>query len=188
MPILGRLSLFALLASPLLLIACPNGAGITCPTPQLFCGGKCIFASSDPANCGGCGMACPGALACINGSCGCPSGLSNCGDRCVDENVDGDNCGGCGAVCVAGFVCSSGMCEVTCGPNLQQCGNGCIDTQNDPRNCGMCQHACGPFEICCGGACTPTGSNEHCGSCAPCMPGSFCADSGTDMGMICAAG
>ena len=189
MAIAGRASLqLALLGILVLQAGCPNGAGITCPTGQTFCGGKCIYVASDPANCGGCGTVCPGALACIDGSCGCPTGLSNCANVCVDENVDGNNCGSCGAVCVAGFVCSSGTCEVTCGPNLQQCSNSCIDTQNDPHNCGMCQHACGPFEICCGGMCVGTGTNAHCGSCAPCMPGSFCGSTGTDMGMTCIAG
>ena len=32
-------------------------------------------------------LACPGALACINGTCGCPQGLSNCNDVCVDEKA-----------------------------------------------------------------------------------------------------
>jgi len=190
MPIAGRVSLllFALFGLTLFFTGCPNGAGITCPTGQNFCNGSCVFVGSDPANCGVCGKACPGALACINGSCGCPTGLTNCADVCVDENVDGNNCGSCGAACVAGMVCSSGMCEVTCGPNLQQCGNSCIDTQNDPRNCGMCQHACDASSICCSGACVPLGTNDHCGSCAPCMPGNFCVDPGGDMGLFCSPG
>src|SRR5690349_7731860 len=100
----GRLSVLPLVALALVLSGCPNGAGITCPNGQVLCGGQCVFPSSDPANCGGCGMACPGALACINGSCGCPQGLSNCNDVCVDENVDGNNCGACGQTCGPGLV------------------------------------------------------------------------------------
>lgn len=189
MPIAGRASLllFAIVAA-LFFVGCPNGAGITCPTGQNFCNGKCIYVTSDPQNCGGCGMACPGALACINGSCGCPGGLSNCADVCVDENVDGNNCGSCGAACVAGFVCSSGTCEVTCGANLQQCSQSCIDTQNDPRNCGMCQHACDTNQICCAGQCVLDDTRDHCGSCAPCLATEFCFNAGGDMGLICSAG
>jgi hypothetical protein len=190
MPIPGRVSLLlSAIGAVLLFVGCPNGAGITCPTGQSFCNGQCIFANSDPQNCGGCGRACPGALACINGSCGCPTGLSNCADVCVDENVDGNNCGSCGAACVAGFVCSSGTCQVTCGSNLQQCGSSCIDTQNDPRNCGMCQNACAANNICCGGTCVLNDSPQHCGGCAACPNVTdFCFDSGGDMGLVCSAG
>jgi hypothetical protein len=155
-----------------------------------LCNGQCVFPTSDPANCGACGMRCPGALACINGTCGCPQGLTDCADVCVDTNVDGNNCGSCGATCVAGMVCSSGMCEVTCGANLQQCGNGCVDTQNDPKNCGMCQKACAPNQICCSGTCVFDDTTEHCGGCAPCPnPGDFCGGLGVpDAGLTCSAG
>jgi len=192
----SRLWLIALFLVLLIALAIPvanavaqNGAGITCPTGQMFCGGKCIYVASDPANCGGCGTVCPGALACINGTCGCPSGLSNCADVCVDENVDGNNCGSCGAVCVAGMVCSAGMCEVTCGPNLQQCGNSCRDTMNDPMSCGMCGHKCDPNMICCAGQCVLNDTEQHCGGCAPCPNvGDFCFDAGMDLGLVCSAG
>ncbi len=184
----GRPFLLALVAGALLLAGCPNSAGITCPNGQNFCGGKCVYVASDPANCGGCGTVCPGSLACINGTCGCPTGLSSCADVCVDENVDGNNCGDCGIACVAGMVCSSGSCEVTCGPNLQQCGSSCLDTQNDPMNCGTCQNACGAFQLCCAGTCVQSGTDNHCGSCAPCPSGAFCFSSGGDMGNYCSPG
>jgi stigma-specific protein Stig1 len=186
----GRLSVLAFLAIALALLpGCPNGAGISCPTGQTLCGDKCIFVNSDPANCGGCGVACPGSLACIAGSCGCPVPLSNCGNVCVDENVDGNNCGGCGVTCGPGLVCAGGSCAVTCGPNLLQCGSACFDGNVDPHNCGMCGHTCGDFELCCGGMCVMSGTFDHCGSCAPCPnPGDFCFDGGPGMGLTCSAG
>jgi len=185
----GRASVLALVIATVFAAGCPNGAGITCPTGQSFCGGKCIFVGSDPANCGACGAVCPGALVCINGSCGCPMGLSNCADVCVDTNVDGNNCGDCGVACVAGMVCSSARCELTCGPNLQQCGNSCLDTMNDPRNCGMCGHSCDANMICCAGSCVLADTRDHCGGCAACpLPTDFCFDAGGDMGLICSAG
>ena len=188
MPIPGRLSLFGFIVSAALLSGCPNSAGITCPPGLNACNGKCISVGGDSANCGACGKVCPGALACINGSCGCPGGLTNCADVCVDQNVDGNNCGGCGTACVAGMVCSAASCQLTCGANLQQCGASCIDTQNDPLNCGMCQHPCGTFESCCAGSCVTAGTDAHCGSCAPCPSGYLCFDAGGDMGLMCSAG
>lgn len=190
----GRASVLALITASLVVAivfvtGCPNGAGITCPTGQTFCGGKCIFVGSDPANCGACGAVCPGSLVCISGSCGCPMGLTNCADVCVDTNVDGNNCGGCGVACVAGLVCSAGMCEVTCGVNLQPCGQSCIDTQNDPKNCGMCGQVCNQGSICCAGTCVFDDTPQHCGGCAPCPnPTDFCGGLGSDMGLSCSAG
>src|SRR5262245_45106248 len=116
----GRPSVLPLVTLVLLAADCPNRAGITCPNGQMFCGNRCIYVMNDPANCGGCGLACPGSLACINGTCGCPMPLSNCGNVCVDENVDGNNCGACGSSCQPGTVCSMAACAVTCGKNLKQ--------------------------------------------------------------------
>src|SRR5690348_765441 len=72
----------------LLAAGCPNSAGITCPPGQQFCSGACISVSADARNCGGCGMVCAAALACIDGKCGCPAGLDECGQRCVDFAAD----------------------------------------------------------------------------------------------------
>jgi hypothetical protein len=185
----GRLSVLALVASALLASGCPNGAGITCPTGHQLCGSQCIFVNNDPQNCGGCGMACPGMLACIAGTCGCPQPTMNCGNVCVDSHVDGNNCGGCGVSCVAGTVCSMGACAVTCGANLMQCGSSCVDTLNDPMNCGGCGVPCGAFTICCAGQCVFNNTAAHCGSCAPCPNvGDFCSDDGMGMGLMCSAG
>jgi len=79
----------------------------------------------DPANCGGCGIACPapahGIAACFDGTCGigqCESGWDDCdGDAsngCEVNVIDDDaNCGGCGIVCSAelGEACVAGICE-----------------------------------------------------------------------------
>lgn len=184
----GRASLVLVVVLALGTSGCPDSAGISCPTGQAYCGGKCIYVDNDAANCGGCGNVCPGALVCISGSCGCPTGLSNCADVCVDQNVDGNNCGGCGLACVAGMVCSSATCEVTCGANLVQCGASCIDPQNDPRNCGTCGHVCDANTICCAGTCVVDDTTAHCGSCAPCPAPFFCFNAGGDMGLTCSPG
>jgi hypothetical protein len=75
------------------------------------CGGVCVDARWDRANCGACGAACPGTLSCVDGVCGCPLGRTRCGDACVDVTTDRANCGGCGASCgVGGPPCFGGVC------------------------------------------------------------------------------
>ena len=83
--------------------------------------------SSDPKNCGGCGLACPmvphAKNACVNASCaltGCDNGFSDCNgnpkDGCeVGTGSDVKNCGMCGNVCGQGLACINSSC--TC----QQC-------------------------------------------------------------------
>jgi hypothetical protein len=94
--------------------------------------------SSDPANCGGCGYACPANAVCQQGQCycaegyaaennqcvavpaapagsdtgtGCPAGMSPCPDGyCYELTSSPDNCGICGNVCPAGMICSASTC------------------------------------------------------------------------------
>ncbi|HXU73912.1 MAG TPA: MXAN_6577-like cysteine-rich protein [Polyangia bacterium] len=182
----GRASVLVLVAVSFFVAGCPNGAGLTCPNGQTFCGGQCIFVNNDPANCGACGNTCPGQLACIAGSCGCPQPLVNCGNVCVDANVDGHNCGACGNSCGPGQVCSNGSCALSCAPNLLECGNACFDGNVDPNNCGACGTKCGTFQICCSGMCVDNGTDQHCGSCAPCPNGMSCVDfGGSTGGLMC---
>ncbi len=99
-----------------------------------FCcaGGTCLDDfSSDPQNCGFCGLSCDGG-ACHNGTCqgaicnygnqgaycGGPTDSSSicCGVACVNTAVDNDNCGGCGypgsaSVCSNGKTCQNGTCQ-----------------------------------------------------------------------------
>src|SRR5689334_7058005 len=135
MTIVGRWQLGLLVVCALAFGGCPDGIGISCPVGQTLCNTQCVFASSDAANCGGCGVVCPGELACINGSCGCPGHQIDCNNVCTDQQVDANNCGGCGIVCGPGLVCSQGSCEPTCAPNLAQCGQSCFDVKMDRNNC-----------------------------------------------------
>jgi hypothetical protein len=52
-----------------------GSGGITCPATMIPCGDPakgmyCADPTKDPANCGGCGIACPATTACVQGKCG----------------------------------------------------------------------------------------------------------------------
>ncbi len=108
-----------------------------CPPGQTMCGarcegdvcyGECKDLTSDPFNCGGCGVSCVGRNedsrslpACLYGSCTrtCLEGWADCNgnsDDSCEVNIDSDplNCGGCGIVCdaIAGQACVLGRCVV----------------------------------------------------------------------------
>jgi hypothetical protein len=70
----------------------------------------CTDVSSDPANCGRCGNACPG-TSCEGSACtSCPVGWATCSGNCVSFDNDNDNCGRCGFKCPAGRTCDQGVC------------------------------------------------------------------------------
>ena len=95
-----------------------------CAPGQTFCelaggSGRCHDLSSDPSNCGGCGVHCRSA--CVNGMCQtkCGAGFADCNgsesDGCeVNIGSDPNNCGGCGITCngIAGQACVQGRCVV----------------------------------------------------------------------------
>ena len=107
-----------------------------CPSGETLCGarceddvcyGECKDLTSDPHNCGGCGVDCGGLYdpksiaSCEYGSCKrtCLDGWADCNgntDDSCEVNVDSDpnNCGGCGIVCdaIAGQACVLGRCVV----------------------------------------------------------------------------
>lgn len=116
---------------------CPEGQGCRqdaafylartcmCSPGLTFCStngdsGTCNDLSSDPNNCGGCGVTC--SSVCVNGmcqmSCGA-TGYADCNgsesDGCeVNVTSDPSNCGGCGITCdgITGQACVQGRCVV----------------------------------------------------------------------------
>ena len=110
----------------------PGAAGTQAP-------GTCAAdTSSDTANCGGCGYACPTNALCQAGQCyckegytvesntcvaapatggsdpgtGCPAGMSPCPDGyCYELSSSAANCGICGNMCPAGMICSASTCS-----------------------------------------------------------------------------
>ncbi|MBI4701412.1 MAG: hypothetical protein HY744_09670, partial [Deltaproteobacteria bacterium] len=136
---------------------------LACVGGTTNCGGKCVDAQTDPANCGSCGAACKAGEVCAAGACAlsCGGGTTKCGSKCVDAQIDPQNCGSCGKACAGGEVCLAGVCTLVCGGGTTNCGGKCVDTQTDPANCGSCGKACGGGETCVAGACK-----------SACVPGS----------------
>jgi hypothetical protein len=108
-----------------------NGGGNSvCGLNAQLCNGVCVITLTDPANCGGCAIACGANQVCADGVCGapssCPDGTIDCSQTCVDPLTDNDNCGGCGMKCSGTLGCSTGLCSPTVGLTGQTpaCPNG----------------------------------------------------------------
>lgn len=50
-------------------LATPQDAPFTCRSPQVRCAGRCVALTTDGANCGVCGRACPAGEGCVAGAC-----------------------------------------------------------------------------------------------------------------------
>ena len=81
-----------------------------CPAGTNDCAGTCVDLTTDKANCGACGKACPAALTCTAGSC-CPAPTILCGEKCLDPREDDQNCGACGKACTGAEHCAAGTCQ-----------------------------------------------------------------------------
>jgi hypothetical protein len=106
--------------------ACSVTVTATCGGGLVDCGDKCAELSSDPDNCGGCGISC-GGDECISGQCTTVLCLASGSSGCL---VDGDCCnlfcatdGICGCIpngdsssfCNADSDCCSGLCDFNTG-------------------------------------------------------------------------
>src|SRR5262249_55058289 len=144
------------------------------------CGGADL--SSDPNNCGSCGVVCAQNAVCQGGQCLCKSGLTYCPGTgaclqtcpqptceqqdltacydnqagaviCVATSSNGAHCGSCDSICSeSGTTCVGGKC--VCSDGLTFCSQrGCVDLANDQDNCGDCGNACDGDKTCIGGTC-----------------------------------
>lgn len=175
------------------------------------CGGVESDVLTNPANCGGCGNACPGT--CVQGQCqggtvSCGVGTPDvcaCGSTtvCTDFRDDPANCGQCGNVCFVGQVCEHGSCEgCTSVGAPDQCGSVCTSFQGDPFHCGGCGVPCasglcvaGKCLACtedapeeCGGVCTKLLTDAaNCGGCGNICPAGVPCQDGQCAGIVCGA-
>ena len=179
--------------------ACMSGACQTMPTTdagvlictgaQVLCSGYCADTSSDPFNCGGCGVRCATGQVCTARVCtsggtvsdagSCTGGQVQCSGYCADTSSDPYNCGGCGVRCATGQVCTARVCTSggggmdsgtgggdggvlpqdsgPCATGTISCGGYCANTSNDPYNCGGCGIRCATGQVCTARVCTSGG-------------------------------
>ncbi len=159
-----------------------------CGAGMAICAGTaCANLRTDVANCGRCGMSCPGRAnaspACTAGACAivCLGGYGDCdGDPSngceTNTNTTAANCGTCGHACAtrpnATPVCALGGCVYVCIPGFADCdgvaSNGCeVNLATDTANCGTCAHTC------------PTGAHAT-ATCAGMVCGIACSTGYTD--------
>lgn len=138
----------------------------SCPAPLATCSSsrfQCdVDLSSDPNNCGECGVVCPQIVAnatftCIAGKCTMkcrPDTFTADCNGLVDDDCEvalgtNDNCNACADTCsdpakpcIFNRVTGKGRCG--CEPGKVLCGSSCVDPAVDDSNCSACGIACDP--------------------------------------------
>jgi hypothetical protein len=139
-------------------LSCAGGS-CQCPAGQTFCEVTCVDTTSDPNNCGGCGLACTG-VPCTGGAC-CPPPTRGPVQQCGAPPPPPPPAG-CPVYPPPPCFCPSGQteCRTMSGPS-------CSDLTNDPNNCGACGNVCPSGVACTGGAC---GAAPAPASAAPASP------------------
>ncbi len=185
-----------------------------CPAGTERCNGNpfCTSTQYDPANCGGCGIACATGETCGGGTCvpcvsgdgTCAPGCAQAGDTdcpCATDQVCDPACGPMDADCQACFnpmsdgACPPG-CEVfnsdpdcPCPPGAPtRCAGSasCTNLDNDPANCGACGVSCVAGQACAAGQCVAAPMCGFDQACDPmCPPG---ADPDCGMPLPCSPG
>jgi hypothetical protein len=162
----------------------PGANGCPCGAGQTNCSGTCVNLSSDLANCGSCGNACPGVPngvpVCIGGGCDieCALAADPCGGECCGDGefCEADTCVSClatGAECASEFECCSGLCDVYSGQCIEcagaadPCGGTCCGEGEfcEAETCVACREdgaECASEFECCSGFCDTY--NNQCSS------------------------
>ncbi len=109
--------------------------------PCTFCGDLCeVDFTSDPKNCGACGVVVPKGKSCVDGAVSlvCPEGKTPCGDKCVDLMTDPAHCGKCDQeIDEASMQCVGGKAVSKCKAGQRTCpGKACADPFAS-TNCGV---------------------------------------------------
>jgi hypothetical protein len=159
------------------------------------CAGACVDLDFDSANCGACGVICPGGTACQGGRClqtidcslaanaspcwlGSSGGEGECCEgSCVDTTSDATNCLLCGASCKPGDTCAGedlgclGSDGGSYFPQTSSCG-----PISDGEGCGLD----GGSGVCCAGSCVNPTAIDSCALCGlGCLPCSVTCPTGT---------
>ena len=155
---------------------------------------------TDPTNCAGCGIVCPGVTngmpQCQGGFCVplCRAAFHECGGECVSDGSTsqcGATCGACPAVANGEPSCTAGACAAACNPGFADCNgrldDGCEADLSSPSTCGSCGTACSGALPLCGMA---AGAPECVSGCAASETrcGMSCVDTATDLANCGACG
>ena len=126
--------------------------GRCCADGEKYCFAGCANVTTDPNNCGHCGLKC-GKHECINGKCvvdkvpvpPCPKGSQRCGGiQCLDLQNDKTNCGKCGQPCADGERCQAAKCT-GCPAGTTTCWGKPYPGPSGPPANATC---CGPSTTC----------------------------------------
>lgn len=137
-----------------------HGAEAPCRPGLTRCDRRCVDTFSDPAHCGGCGLACPAGKLCQSGTCvsGCSQPYSACGGACVILYQDDLHCGACEKMCPGEQHCDNAVC-ISCAAGTVPClvssarSWRCVSVATDGQNCGGCGIVCTSGQRCGGGSC-----------------------------------
>lgn len=162
----------------------PKNARPSCAGGLTRCGGACVDATTNAANCGGCGRTCGQSQNCTGGACvpvppTCSDGVRNgdesdvdCGGSCAAKCADGKACGA-DPDCQSGH-CVSAVCRECataghCGAGRDCVGNRCCIVDGFES-----QNACTADAECCSGNCATYEFGTTCrpAGCVP--PGVSC--------------
>ena len=181
----------------------PQDSG-PCAAGTISCGGYCANTSSDPFNCGGCGVRCANnqvctARVCTAGGTGggdggppgeggmgtldsgpCAAGTISCGGYCASTSNDPLNCGGCGVRCTSPQPCNGGVCSAPStdgGTGGMGDGGGSVMCGNPTRPCCTTSPACISGGTCVSGTCVADcgmSGQTCCAGARQCQPGLTC--------------
>ena len=181
----------------------PQDSG-PCAAGTVSCGGYCANTSSDPFNCGGCGVRCANnqvctARVCTAGGTGggdggppgeggmgtldsgpCAAGTISCGGYCASTSNDPLNCGGCGVRCTSPQPCNGGVCSAPStdgGTGGMGDGGGSVMCGNPTRPCCTTSPACISGGTCVSGTCVADcgmSGQTCCAGARQCQPGLTC--------------
>ena len=189
----------------------PADTSSACDEGGTECDAGCVDTTSDPNNCGGCGVTCMNGEACNASVCTCSgascTGCCAGGDAGCLSGDAGEACGNNGMACVAcgdSGTCNGGVCG-ECAPNtveMQACGGMCASQSRTCDNTGQW----GPYGPCQGSGVCDAGEILPCQcgvqwicdntckwnldlnsmNCATCKKPVACLDAGgkTDLGLV----